>query len=81
MYYFFTKGSVKNKKQEENCTENTWFYDLRTNMPSFGKRTPFGENHLKPFEAVYGIDANGQSPRKAGEWSFTEQDKIAKRQP
>ena len=22
-------------------------------MPSFGKRTPFGEQHLKPFEAVY----------------------------
>jgi type I restriction enzyme M protein len=75
---FFTKGSVKDKLQEENCTENTWFYDLRTNMPSFGKRTPFGENHLKPFEAVYGIDANGQSPRQAGEWSFTEQDKMEK---
>ena len=50
---FFTKGSAKDKLQEENCTENVWVYDLRTNMPSFGKRTPFGEQHLKPFEAVY----------------------------
>ena len=50
---FFTKGSAKDKLQEESCTENVWVYDLRTNMPSFGKRTPFGEQHLKPFEAVY----------------------------
>jgi len=50
---FFTKGSQKDKYQEENCTENVWVYDLRTNMPSFGKRTPFGQNHLAPFETVY----------------------------
>ncbi|WP_455426741.1 N-6 DNA methylase [Dryocola sp. LX212] len=67
---FFTKGSANNKYQDENCTENVWVYDLRSNMPSFGKRTPFGEQHLKPFEAVYGDDAYGQSPRSEGEWSF-----------
>jgi len=67
---FFTKGSANNKHQDENCTENVWVYDLRSNMPSFGKRTPFGEQHLKPFEAVYGDDANGQSQRSEGEWSF-----------
>src|SRR5690554_437964 len=50
---FFTKGSAADKYQEENCTENVWVYDLRTNMPSFGKRTPFGDQHLKPFEAVF----------------------------
>jgi len=67
---FFTKGSATDKQQEENSTDNVWVYDLRTNMPSFGKRTPFGEQNLKPFEAVYGEDANGQSPRTEGEWSF-----------
>lgn len=67
---FFTKGSASNKHQDENCTENVWVYDLRSNMSSFGKRTPFGEQHLKPFEAVYGEDARGQSPRSEGEWSF-----------
>jgi type I restriction enzyme M protein len=67
---FFTKGSASNKHQEQNCTQNVWVYDLRTNMPSFGKRTPFGEPHLTPFEAVYGDDPNGQSPRNEGEWSF-----------
>lgn len=71
---FFTKGSAKKKQQEENCTENVWVYDLRTNMPSFGKRTPFGEQHLKPFETVYGKDPSGQSPRQEGEWSFHSED-------
>jgi len=68
---FFTKGTLENPKQEENCTKNVWVYDLRANMPSFGKRTPFGGQHLKPFESVYGTDAKGNSPRTEGEWSFS----------
>ncbi|MCX8976974.1 type I restriction-modification system subunit M [Citrobacter portucalensis] len=67
---FFTKGTDADKYQEENCTENVWVYDLRTNMPSFGKRTPFTEQHLKPFEDVFGDDPHGNSPRSEGEWSF-----------
>lgn len=67
---FFTKGTEADKYQEENCTENVWVYDLRTNMPSFGKRTPFTEQHLKPFEDVFGDDPHGNSPRSEGEWSF-----------
>ncbi|KGD61441.1 N-6 DNA methylase [Alcanivorax jadensis T9] len=82
---FFTKGSAKDKLQEENCTENVWVYDLRTNMPSFGKRTPFGEQHLKPFESVFaplapaGRGAGGEGGaaqaaypqnRTEGEYSF-----------
>ncbi|MCH8503256.1 MAG: type I restriction-modification system subunit M [Ectothiorhodospiraceae bacterium] len=66
----FTKGSATDKHQEDNCTEQVWVYDLRTNMPSFGKRTPFGEQHLKPFETVYGDDPTGTSERKEGEYSF-----------
>lgn len=72
---FFTKGSAKDKYQEENCTEHVWVYDLRTNMPSFGKRTPFGDPHLKPFEAVYAAQgsanvAGGRTPGATGE-AFT----------
>jgi type I restriction enzyme M protein len=67
---FFTKGSPTDKLQDEKCTQNVWVYDLRTNMPNFGKRTPFGEQHLKSFEKVYGADANGQSKRTEGEYSF-----------
>ncbi|MEB6379739.1 type I restriction-modification system subunit M [Leclercia adecarboxylata] len=67
---FFTKGTDADKYQEENCTGDVWVYDLRTNMPSFGKRTPFTEQHLKPFEEVFGKDPRGNSPRTEGEWSF-----------
>lgn len=68
---FFTRGSRENPKQLENCTDKVWVYDLRSNMPSFGKRTPFGPDHLKPFEKVYGDDPHAFSEtRKEGEWSF-----------
>ena len=84
---FFTKGSATDKYQEENCTENVWVYDLRTNMPSFGKRTPFGDKHLTPFEQVFspsplagegrGEGAAGNSHpinRTEGEYSFHSKD-------
>ncbi|MEN4880437.1 N-6 DNA methylase [Pantoea agglomerans] len=80
---FFSKGSEKNKYQIDNCTESVWVYDLRTNMPNFGKRTPFGnpdigfasedlgtDPHLGPFEKVFGDNPNGTSKRTEGEYSF-----------
>ncbi|EOX1799495.1 N-6 DNA methylase [Vibrio cholerae] len=84
---FFTKGSVKDKYQEESCTQNVWVYDLRTNMPSFGKRTPFGNSdigftpeelgtdpHLGAFEKVFGDKPDGTSKRTEGEFSFGAQE-------
>ena len=80
---FFTKGSDKDKYQQDSCTENVWVYDLRTNMPSFGKRTPFGnsdigfaaedfgtDQHLGAFEKVFGDNPDGTSKRTEGEYSF-----------
>lgn len=64
---FFSKGTAQNPNQEENCTQKVWIYDLRTNMPSFGKRTPFSETHLKPFEQVFAA-----SQREEGDWSWSE---------
>lgn len=60
---FFQKGTAANPRQDTGCTQATWVYDLRSNMPNFGKRTPFGPTHLKPFEEAYGSDPNGASPR------------------
>lgn len=84
---FFTKGSSKDKHQQVNCTENVWIYDLRTNMPSFGKRTPFGnadigfapkdfglDPHLGAFEKVFGLNPDGTSKRTEGEYSFGAQE-------
>ena len=69
---FFTKGSQKSPNQDEACTKQVWVYDLRSNMDNFGKRTPFGESHLKAFEKCYGSKSDGTSKRTEGEWSFTE---------
>ncbi|MGL4584894.1 MAG: N-6 DNA methylase, partial [Flavobacterium sp.] len=45
---FFTRG-----KKDENNTDKVWFYDMRTNMPSFGKRTPFTEKVFDDFIYAY----------------------------
>jgi len=56
---FFTKG-----KKEAGNTKETWVYDLRANMPSFGKTSPLKRVHFAEFEKAYGKDANGISKRK-----------------
>jgi type I restriction enzyme M protein len=56
---FFTRG-----KTEKGNTKATWIYDLRANMPSFGKRTPLTVAHFEPFIKAYGKDARGTSKRK-----------------
>ena len=55
---FFQRGT-----KDTGNTKEVWFYDLRTNMPSFGKRTPLTREHFADFEKAYGTDANGKSPR------------------
>ena len=50
---FFTRG-----KAEEGNTDKVWFYDMRTNMPSYGVRTPFTEKAFADFILAYtgGVD-------------------------
>jgi type I restriction enzyme M protein len=38
-------------------------YDLRANMPSFGKRTPLTRDHFREFEQAYGSDPHGGGKR------------------
>jgi len=56
---FFQRGTT-----DSDNTKEVWFYDLRTNMPSFGKRTPLTRQHFAEFEQAYGNDPNGQSLRQ-----------------
>ncbi len=44
-------------------TTMTWIYDLRTNMPTFGKSRPLTADHFSEFIRVYGTDANGRGTR------------------
>lgn len=55
---FFQRGTT-----EKGNTKNVWFYDMRTNMPSFGKRYPLTREHFTEFAQCYGDDANGNSLR------------------
>lgn len=45
---FFTRG-----KKDKGNTKKTWIYDMRTNMPSYGKRTPFTRNAFADFVKAY----------------------------
>ncbi len=63
---FFQKGAPDNPHQDVDCTQETWVYDMRTNMQTFGKRRMLTNAHFDGFIAAYGEDANGQSPRTEG---------------
>lgn len=56
---FFSKAG----RHAENATQQVWVYDLRANMPKFGKRTPLTRTHFAEFEAAFGADPHGASPR------------------
>ena len=57
---FFTRGT-----SDRGNTKEVWVYDLRANMPAFGKRTPLTREHFAEFEAAYGLDPLGLAPRTA----------------
>ncbi|MUK28874.1 N-6 DNA methylase [Aliivibrio fischeri] len=63
---FFQKGTPENPNQDKGCTKETWVFDMRTNMNTFGKRRPLTEKHFDVFVNAYGSDANGLSAREEG---------------
>lgn len=54
---FFTRG-----EKDRGNTKEVWVYDLRANMPQFGKRTQLTRDHFAEFEAAFGKDPLG-SPK------------------
>jgi type I restriction enzyme M protein len=75
---FFSRGH-----SDRSNTKAVWVYDLRANMPAFGKRTPLTREHFAEFEAAYGPDPLGQAPRTAtgpeGRWQCFSREEIAER--
>jgi type I restriction enzyme M protein len=51
---FFTRGTT-----DKGNTKEVWVYDLRANMPQFGKRTPLTRDHFTSFETAFGQDPLG----------------------
>lgn len=51
---FFTRGET-----EKGNTKEVWVYDMRANMPQFGKRMTLTREHFAEFETAFGNDPLG----------------------
>ncbi|MCO5055839.1 N-6 DNA methylase [Thermomonas sp.] len=56
---FFSRG-----RTDKGNTQDVWVYDLRANMPQFGKRTPLTRAHFAEFEQAFGQQPDGSAQRK-----------------
>jgi len=56
---FFQRG-----KTDKANTKAVWVYDMRANMPAFGKTRLLTVDDFADFEKAYGVDPNGGSKRK-----------------
>ena len=66
---FFERGAA-----DRGNTNEVWFYDLRTNMRSFGKKNPLVREDFAGFEAAYG--AADRRTVKDERWSVLTRDEI-----
>ena len=79
---FFTRGET-----DKGQTKEVWVYDLRANMPQFGKRTLLRPEDFAEFEAAFGDDPLGgaaslarrKDTREAGRFRRFTRDEIAAR--
>ena len=69
---FFTRG-----KADKGNTQEVWFYDLRTNMPSFGKTSPLKTEHFADFEAAF--EAADRHAVQDERWSVFTREQIAQK--
>lgn len=67
---FFTRGS-----KDKGNTKQVWFYDLRTNMQSFGKTSPLKLEHFADFEDAY--TAADRSSVQDERWRCFSREEIA----
>lgn len=56
---FFQRG-----KNDKGNTKAVWVYDMRANIPAYGKTRPLTVADFADFEAAYGADANGKAARQ-----------------
>ncbi len=56
---FFQRG-----KTDKGNTKAVWVYDLRADMPAFGKTRPLTVADFAAFETAYGTDPNGGAVRQ-----------------
>ena len=71
---FFTRGKLSKGEADKGYTKEVWFYDLRTNMNSFGKTAPLREEDFADFEAAY--EATDRRAVKDERWSVYSREEI-----
>ncbi len=69
---FFTR-----EKTDKDSTKQVWIYDMRTNMPSFGKRTPLTVAHFDAFVAAY--SAEDRTKVEDERWNVFTREEILKK--
>lgn len=69
---FFTRG-----KTDEDNTKELWIYDLRTNMPSFGKTNKLKKEHFNDFIKAY--QAEDRSAVNDKRWNCFTREQIAEK--
>lgn len=78
---FFTRAAED--APAEDATRAVWIYDLRANMPAFGKTRPLTAADFAEFEAAYGEDPNGGAARTdtgpEGRWRRFTREELAAR--
>ena len=65
------------RRTDKGNTQEVWFYDLRTNMPSFGKTNPLKLEHFADFEAAF--EAADRRAVKDERWSVFTREQIAQK--
>lgn len=75
---FFQRG-----KTDKGNTKAVWVYDMRANMPAFGKTRLLTVQDFADFEKAYGDDPNGGAKRKdegeTGRWRCFTREQIKDR--
>ncbi|MEE4013850.1 N-6 DNA methylase [Roseibium sp. FZY0029] len=75
---FLTRG-----KTEKGNTDEVWVYDLRAQMPKFGKTNQLTEDHFRDFETAFGTDAygkeRGEDQGEEGRWRCFTREEIEAR--
>lgn len=69
---FFTRG-----RTDKGNTQEVWFYDLRTNMPSFGKTNPLKTEHFEDFVAAF--EAADRRAVQDERWNVFTREQIAQK--
>lgn len=64
IFYASVTTNVLFFNRDDRGTRDIWIYDMRSNMPVYGKRSPLQRADFKDFEAAYGPDSHGRGSRK-----------------